>query len=171
MLRKKVYVRRDIFYYYCPLNPKTTPLTFRKTEVWLSAYHGQAPFVKYRLLWRWFRYIGKHMVQVCVWLIEEFFKIQVIHKHNPHHGGQPGKAPAPFQRTLQQGKQEIGNQCHPYLDFYGVCAFTVEVSQGKVLFYLLEKRLNLSSTAVYDNNGLHRHIKIYYCPLYFRSYS
>lgn len=32
--------------YYCPLNPKTTPLTFRKTEVWLSAYHGQAPFVK-----------------------------------------------------------------------------------------------------------------------------
>ncbi len=33
-------------YYYCPLNPKTTPLTFRKTEVWLSAYHGQAPFVK-----------------------------------------------------------------------------------------------------------------------------
>ena len=34
------------FYYYCPLNPKTTPLTFRATEVWLSAYHGQAPFVK-----------------------------------------------------------------------------------------------------------------------------
>ena len=32
--------------YYCPLNPKTTPLTFQKTEVWLSAYHGQAPFVK-----------------------------------------------------------------------------------------------------------------------------
>ena len=32
--------------YYCPLNPKTTPLTFRETEVWLSAYHGQAPFVK-----------------------------------------------------------------------------------------------------------------------------
>ena len=32
--------------YYCPLSPKTTPLTFRKTEVWLSAYHGQAPFVK-----------------------------------------------------------------------------------------------------------------------------
>ena len=37
---------RDVFFYYCPLNPKTTPLTFRKTEVWLSAYHGQAPFVK-----------------------------------------------------------------------------------------------------------------------------
>ena len=35
-----------LFYYYCPLNPKTTPLTFRETEVWLSAYHGQAPFVK-----------------------------------------------------------------------------------------------------------------------------
>ena len=36
----------DILFYYCPLNPKTTPLTFRETEVWLSAYHGQAPFVK-----------------------------------------------------------------------------------------------------------------------------
>ena len=36
----------DIANYYCLLNPKTTPLTFRETEVWLSAYHGQAPFVK-----------------------------------------------------------------------------------------------------------------------------
>ena len=35
-----------LFYYYCPLTPKTTPQTFRETEVWLSAYHGQAPFVK-----------------------------------------------------------------------------------------------------------------------------
>ena len=33
-------------YYHCPLNPKTTLLTFRETEVWFSAYHGQAPFVK-----------------------------------------------------------------------------------------------------------------------------
>ena len=32
--------------YYYPLNPKTTPLTFREKEVWLSAYHEQAPFVK-----------------------------------------------------------------------------------------------------------------------------
>ena len=35
-----------LFYYYCPLNPKTAPQTFRETAVWLSAYHGQAPFVK-----------------------------------------------------------------------------------------------------------------------------
>ena len=40
------YLNDDILFYYCPLNPKTTPLTFREKEVWLSAYHGQAPFVK-----------------------------------------------------------------------------------------------------------------------------
>ena len=39
-------VKIHIENYYCPLTPKTIPLTFRKTEVWLSAYHGQAPFVK-----------------------------------------------------------------------------------------------------------------------------
>ena len=37
---------RDVSIYYCPLNPTTTPLTVRKTEVWYSAYHGQAPLSK-----------------------------------------------------------------------------------------------------------------------------
>ena len=91
-----------ILNYYCPLNRKAVSPTSWKPEVGFAFYIGQAPtLVKIGLLRRRFRYLGKHFVQVCVRLVEKFFKIEVIHKYNPHHRGQPGETPSPFQCTLE----------------------------------------------------------------------
>ena len=47
---------------------------------------------------------------------------------------------------------EICNECHPYLNFNGIGAFSVEVFQWEVLLDLLEKQLNLPSLAVNGYN-------------------
>ena len=39
-------------------------------------------------------------------------------------------------------------------------AFSIEISQGKVLLYLLEKRLDLPTTSVYRHYRLQRHVEI-----------
>ena len=81
----------------------------------------------------------KHDIQVGIGLIEELFEIEVIHQHNPHDCGQPREAPSSFQLALQDRKQQICDERDPYLDFDGVRAFSIEVSQREVLFYLFEK--------------------------------
>ena len=58
--------------YYCPLNPKTSPQLSEKQKCGFRLIMDKPPLSKNRLLRRCFRYLSKHMVQVCVWLIEEF---------------------------------------------------------------------------------------------------
>ena len=36
------------------------------------------------------------------------------------------------------GKQQVGNECDPYLDYDGICAFPIEVPEREILLCLLE---------------------------------
>ena len=101
---------------------------------------GQAPNLDSDAYGRRFRGFGKHDIQVRIGLIEELFEIKIIHQHNPHDCGESGKVPSPFLLAWQERKQEICDERNPYLNFDGICAFTIEVSMREVLFYLLEKR-------------------------------
>ena len=58
--------------------------------------------------------------------------------------------PLIFRRSGLQ--QQIGNQSHPYLYFDGICTFTIEVFQRKVLLHLLEQQLDFPALAVYGDD-------------------
>lgn len=57
---------------------------FLKGRSWTYFFLGQAPSTNFRLLRRRFQVFSEHDIQVSIRLIEELFKIYVIHQHNPH---------------------------------------------------------------------------------------
>ena len=65
-------------------------------------------------------------------LVEEAVEVNVVHKCNPYHCGQPGKTPFPRKTFLHHHQQQVCNQRHPYLDFDGVGAFAIKVFQRKM---------------------------------------
>ena len=65
-----------------------------------------------------------------------------------------------FEFAMKDEKKHIRNERDPYLDLYCIGAFSIKVSQGKVLLYLLEKRLNLPSAAVYCHVCFQRYVEV-----------
>jgi len=61
---------------------------------------------------------------------------------------------------LKQRKQQIGNQCYSNLDFDGIGRFSIEISQGKVLFDLLKKRFYLPAAMINSHYYFQLHVKI-----------
>ena len=86
--------------------------------------------------------------------------MKVVHQHYAYHSNQSRKAPVPLQCALQNRKQQVCDQRHPYMYLDGIGAFAVEVSQREILFYLLEKRFNLPSAPINRCDCLQRHVKI-----------
>ena len=61
---------------------------------------------------------------------------------------------------MKDGKQQICDERNPYLDLYCIDTFDLIVSQREILLYLLEKRLNLPSAAVYCHDCFQRHVEV-----------
>ena len=61
---------------------------------------------------------------------------------------------------MQQCHEQISYQGDPNLDFDGVAALAVEVSEWEILLYLLEESLYLPSAAINKDYILHRHVKV-----------
>lgn len=59
-----------------------------------------------------------------------------------------------------ESKKEVGYQGDPYLDFDYIDTISVEVSQGEILFYLLEQRLDSPTFMVNLDYCLNWHVKI-----------
>ena len=67
-------------------------------------------------------------------------EVDVAHEQDPHHSGQVGETPLPFELRFHDGEQQVGDENHPDLNFDGVGALAVEVAQGEVLLELLEPK-------------------------------
>lgn len=72
-------------------------------------------------------------------MLEETVAVNVVHEHDAHHRGQIRETPIAFDPLLQYHEQLIGDQCDPNLNFDGIGALSIEISEGKILFELLEK--------------------------------
>ena len=92
----------------------------------------QAPSVKKRRLGRRSGGFRKNDFPLFFGVVEEAVEVNVVHKCNPYHCGQPGKTPFPRKTFLHHHQQQVCNQRHPYLDFDGVGAFAIKVFQRKM---------------------------------------
>ena len=74
-------------YYYYPLNLRAAKSYASSTDYWVlgPGFGDSKPPQSKRDGWRRFGCVGKHVFQVGIGLIEEFFEIQIIHQHNAHH--------------------------------------------------------------------------------------
>lgn len=53
---------------------------------------GQAPLVYFLPFRRCICCLYQHSFEVCFWIVEEVFKVQVVHQYNSYHSCQPGEA-------------------------------------------------------------------------------
>lgn len=134
-----------------------------RTQILLCSsllFHFISPSVKKRRFWRCTGSLGKNDFPFLFGVVEQTVEVDIVHQGDPYHCRQPRKAPLPGKAFPHLHQQQVCNQCHPYLDLDGVGAFAIKVLQREVLFYLLEKQLNLPSLTVYGDNlfGIRLHI-------------
>lgn len=71
--------------------------------------------------------------------LEERVAVDVVHEHDPEHGGQSREAPITLDPLLHDHDQQVGDERHPDLYLDGIGALPVEVPQREVLLELLEE--------------------------------
>ena len=76
---------------------------------------------------------------VLLRFLEERVAVDVVHEHNPEHGGQSKEAPTALDPLLHDHDQQVGDERHPDLYLDGIGALPVEVPQREVLLELLEE--------------------------------
>ena len=92
--------------------------------------------------------------------LEERVAVDVVHEHDPEHGGQSREAPITLDPLLHDHDQQVGDERHPDLYLDGIGALPVEVPQREVLLELLEEQLYLPSLAVDLDDVLHLHLHV-----------
>ena len=112
-------------------------------------FNFQAPLFKFQVqLGGWVGGGRQYLLPLLLRVLEEKSVVHVAHEQYPYHGGQPGEAPRPLERPLNQCQQQVRDECHPYLDFDGIGTLPIEVAQWEILFYLPKEGLDLPALFV-----------------------